>query len=249
MLHGNKGNNLSSNSTIMEVKTYKHKTTASIHIISDSRGAGLQKILSNKAEASPSSNHLKFSVTVKSGARLETLAKIAINQKKNYDIQVILGGICSLTSKQGKVVSYVHSEENIQEIKDTINVLFTKLQRRLLVCTIPPASVVKSNEHHKVQTVNRSDQQKQLEKDLADINHFIASCASRISPLIQLDAASLVGSLKKRNRARKTTVRVKSYNYKHMIDGVHPSEHLKGLWCDKILRGVTSALESTGASS
>ena len=109
VLHGNKGNNLSSNSTIMEVKTHKHKTTASIHIMSDSRGAGLQKILPNKAEASPSSNHLKFSVTVKSGARLETLAKIAINQKKNYDIQVLLGGICSLSSKQGKVVSYVHN--------------------------------------------------------------------------------------------------------------------------------------------
>ena len=147
VLHGNKGSKYPSHtSTVMEaVKTHHHKTKALVHIISDSRGAGLQQIITNKAEINPSSDHLEFQVTVRRGARLETLAKIAFTHKKNFDIQVMLGGI-SLTSKQGKVVSYSHSEENIQEIKDCINVFFTKLQRRLLICTIPPASVIASNE-------------------------------------------------------------------------------------------------------
>ena len=164
VLHGTKDNKYPSHiSTVMEaVKTHQHKTKALVHIISDSRGAGLQQILTNKAETYSISNHLGFQVRVRRGARLETLAKIAFTHKNNSDIQVILGGICSLTSKQGKVVSYSHSEENIQEIKDYINVLFTKLQRRLLICTIPTASVIESNEYHRVPG-NRSDQQQQLE--------------------------------------------------------------------------------------
>ena len=182
-------------STVMEaVKAHHHKTKALVYIISDSRGAGLQQISTNKAKTNPSSDHLEFQVTVRRGARLETLAKIAFTHKKNFDMQVILDGICSLTSKQGKVVSYSHSEENLFEIKGCINVLFTELQRGLLICTIPPASVIKSNEYHRA-PANRLDQQRQLEKDLVDTNKFIASRDSWKSPLVQLDAASLVGSL------------------------------------------------------
>ena len=48
--------------------------------------------------------------------------------------------------------------------------------------------------------------------------------------------------LKKRNRSQKKRVRVKSYDYKHMYDSVHPDSHLKSLWRDKILRGVRAAL-------
>ena len=203
----------------------------------------------HKADSNVVYSHLNFKVNVKSGAKLETLAKIAIDQKNAFDIQVILGGICSLTSKQGKVVSYEHRDENLQEIKDNINVLFTKLQRRLLICTIPPANVIISNQYHRVQTASQSEQQQQLEKDILDINKFIGICDSRKTPLIQIDAASQVGSLKKRNHSQKKRVRVKSYEDKHMYDGVCPDSHLKSLWCDKILRGVTTALDDICASS
>ena len=149
---------------IMASGIHQHKPKALIHIINDFRGAGLQQILTHKADSNVCHSHLHFKFNVKSGAKLETIAKIAIDQKNAFDIQVILGGICSLTSKQGKVVSYEHRDDNLQEIKDNINVFFTKLQRRLLICTIPPANVIKSNQYHRVQTASQFEQQQQLEK-------------------------------------------------------------------------------------
>ena len=73
-----------------------------------------------------------------------------------------------------------------------------------------------TNTYHRVQTASQSEQQQQLEKDILDINKFIGICDSRKTPLVQLDAASQVGSLKKRNLSQKKRVCVKSYEYKHM---------------------------------
>ena len=36
---------------------------------------------------------------------------------------------------------------------------------------------------------------------------------------------------------------------KRVYNGVHPDSHLKGFWCDNIIRGVSDALNNICASS
>ena len=119
----------------MEPQTLNPK----FHIICDSRGAGLQKILANHTR------DFDFTVTVISGAKLDRLINCACDHQETFDLQIIAGGICNITEKEGPYVSYTEHPIRLQSIRALISQARTTLGDRLLFCNVPSASIHKYN--------------------------------------------------------------------------------------------------------
>ena len=174
--------------------------SVNIHIISDSRGAGLEKTLSSITR------DYNFSVTIRSGATFDILTNIAVAHKENFDYQIIVGGICSITTKEGRYVSYKRNEARKTQLKEQISIILDTLGTRVSVATIPPTSISKYNAHkHHSQAGESSwlEQQQQLNEELREINLFIESENHRTgTQQVYLDKASTANSVKRRGDNR-----------------------------------------------
>ena len=100
-----------------------------IHILTDSRGAGLQRLLSQEE----CDLDLNFHVTVRSGANFKQLADLARNSKDKFAYQIVAGGICSLTIKSGKFISYERDTTKITSLKGNILDILSVLGPRVTV--------------------------------------------------------------------------------------------------------------------
>ena len=213
--------------------------SVNIQIISDSRGAGLEKTLSSITR------DYNFSVTIRSGATFDILTNIAVAHKENFDYQIIVGGICSITTKEGRYVSYKRNEARKTQLKEQISSILDTLGTRVSVATIPPASITKYNAHkHHPQAAETSwlEQQQQLNEELREINSFIESENHRTgTQQVYLDKASTAKSVKRRgdNRTKRATVR--AYSFTRLYDGIHADATLKKVWCNKIISAVRKA--------
>ena len=107
--------------------------TVVIHILTDSRGAGLQRLLSQE------DCELDFQVTVKSGATFQQLADLSKHNKDNFAYQIMAGGICSLTSKTGKYIDYTRDSTKLKELKASISDTLATLGTRVTIATITMA--------------------------------------------------------------------------------------------------------------
>ena len=114
-----------------------------IHILTDSRGAGLQRLLSQE------DCELDFQVTVKRGATFQQLADLAKRNRDNFAYQIVAGGICSLTSKTGKYIHYTRDITKLTELKASISDTLATLGTRVTITTMPPAHLAKYNSDHR----------------------------------------------------------------------------------------------------
>lgn len=214
-----------------------------IVIITDSRGAGLERILREKSLTKGYS--LDINVDVYRGAKFNKLCQKASIAQKDHHLVVILGGICSLTEKKGSTVTYSRKPNELVKLRQDIDDILCRLGKKLLIGTIPPASVIKHNLLRGNTVGQIEKQQKDLEEDLGAINRYISDCENRITPLIKLDLASTRSSIKKKGRCKNKKLKIKKFDYRHMRDGVHADDHLKKLWADKIINAINSALSTS----
>ena len=112
-----------------------------IHIICDSRGAGLGKTLPNITK------DFNFTVTIRSRATFDVLSDIAVAHKENFDNRIVVGSLCSITTKEVRYVSYMINEARKSRLKDQISTLLDTLGTRMSIATIPPAIISKYNAH------------------------------------------------------------------------------------------------------
>ena len=210
--------------------------TVVIHILTDSRGAGLQRLLSQEDCQSD------FQVTVKSGATFQQLADLAKHNKDNFAYQIVAGGICSLTSKTGKYIHYTRDSTKLKELKASISDILATLGTRVTIATVPPAHLAKHNPHHRHPDKEESswqarqaEQQQLLNEDLCELNTFIEEKNALLgSPQVHLEKASCANSVKRRGKNKTKRAIHRGYTYTRLYDGVHGDTALKRIWSKKI---------------
>lgn len=198
-------------------------------LLTDSRGTQLESLLNLKSCGS----NTTIDWTVKSfpGATLETIAGRAENFHANFDLIIVIAGICNLTTRIRTSSKYKieYRTRKADEVKLLIQNLLEKFGEKIHICTITPADL---NKQHSTD-VSISDQQSNLLEDIENINQFIIdSNICRDLPTIDLASNSYVKSLKKQGQKRKKIVKFSS---KDLPDGVHPSLKLKEKWSKHLL--------------
>ena len=211
-----------------------------ILIISDSRGRDLEHYIPDYLQSAYS-----FDFKIYPGITLQSLYNKIKRNRKSYSLQIVIGGICSLTEKsrdrRKKSIKYNTSSEKKREIKDTITKLIS-LNDHTTVATITPASLSDFFKYNNPSSNSRStdvpdysSQQVNLDKDISEINQFIKdTCLDKDRVLVNLAKASYKQS--KKRRGKKSIIHTRFYN-KSLSDGVHPSSELKKAW-SKIISGA-----------
>ena len=120
----------------MDPTTQKPK----IHVITDSGGVDSQAILSEDIISDQ-----RFVVTVISGAILEKLTQCAVKNQEKYDLQIIAGGICDITIKEGKCISFREDSKRLAQMEHTIKNAQTILRAKFLFANISYAHIDKYN--------------------------------------------------------------------------------------------------------
>ena len=193
-----------------------------------------------------------FYVTVRSGATFKQLADLAKNSKDKFAFQIVAGGICSLTIKSGKFISYERDTTKITTLKGNILDILSVLGPRVTVATVPPANIAKYNRFKKHPDsdnrdwqIRQQEQQQLLNDDLSDLNSFIEEKNATFgSTQVYLVKASCANSVKRRGKYRTKRAIHRGYTFTRMYDGVHADSTLKGLWCKKIVSASRQAILS-----
>ena len=197
--------------------------TVVIHILTDSRGAGLQRLLSQE------DCELDFQVTVKSGATFQQLADLAKRNKDNFAYQIVAGGICSLTLKTGKYIHYTRNITKLTKLKANISDTLATLGTRVTIATVPQAHLAKYNSHHSHPDreeislqAGQADQQQLLNEDLRELNTYIEEKNALLgSPQVHLEKASCANSVERRGKNKTKRDIHRGFTYTRLYDGVH----------------------------
>ena len=185
-----------------------------IHVITDSRGVNFQTILSKDIISDQI-----FCMTVISGARLQNLTECATRHQAKYELQIIAGGICDITKKEGNYITFSEDSGRLPQLEKTIKSARAALGAKLLFANIPYAHVEKHN-NFKYNCVKRKGKgvhispppvtlnQKALEEEVRRANAIIEEeGTSQDLPTIKLDHALICNSSKRKNRSKKQTVK------------------------------------------
>ena len=191
-------------------------------------------------------------MTVFSGAKFDRLINCAFDHQETFDLQIIAGGICNITDKEGPNVSYRDHPTRLQSIRALISEARTTLGNRLLFCNVPFASIHKYNafKHNAIKRKSKgptvaqppiSKSQKDLEGEVKELNILTEDEALESNlPSVKLDQAIICKSKKRRDKVKKSSY-TRVISYTHLYDGIHGDEKLKKIWCDKLLEAARSA--------
>ena len=214
------------------------------YIVTDSRGRGLSDYLRGKQKISKTEfTTVQVQTACLPGATLDSI-KVHLSQqipRVRPDTIIIAAGICCLTTKTtlgGRRVLLYHIDKQARE--STIHNICTGLRQicedftnencRVILATIPPASIVKyfstNNPGHQAPEYLDEEQQALLE-DTEEINRYITEInSSNDLPTVDWDKYTYHESIKRR---RSGTVRTKKRKFVdlNLPDGVHFSTKLQ----------------------
>ena len=173
---------------------------------------------------------------------LEKLTQCAVKNQEKYDLQIIAGGICDITTKEGKCISFREDSKRLAQVEHTIKNAQTILRAKFLFANIPYAHIEKHNNlrnncvKHKGKGICISPplithNQKALEEEVRSANAIIEEeGTSQSLSATKLEQALVCNSSKKKNRSKRQRVRTKVISYSHMYDGLHSDTQLKKRW-------------------
>ena len=222
-----------------------------ITVITDSRGDS--NLFQTLWKENP--NILEAKLLAFPGAKLESLTQIVKQLQlsdKSIQLFIVAGGICDLTSKttrnNQRLLTYDLDEGTRQRKRDQIRQKHVELQetKSVLVCTIPPACIVKyfmfNNPGQEVPE-ELFEQQNALIQDLLVINTQIFA-ENDIVGLPTIDLARYLFNIsikKRRNGTIKS--RVQRFSNINLYDGVHFNEKLKKNYHMKIVSKVQEYIQ------
>ena len=215
-------------------------------IAGDSRIHGLDSFLEANPPTAPTGTRLESVCWMHRGATIRELGQ-RIERKRmaieSADCIIIIGGICSLTKKEGSLVYY--PESKVDSVIGEINEIVDKFGEKIQISTIPPAKLIKASQkvlkdNNRGFTVKELEQQQRiLLEDIDRINnHIINISIQRDSPTLLL-AKSVLPTSKKWNRKRSKQRTVTKFRHNKLRDGVHPDHELKKIWFDIIANFMT----------
>ena len=203
-----------------------------ILIITDSRGAELDSYLAE---------HLNGFTTIHyaliPGADYGVISNYIQNYQEKCDYVAVIAGICSFTEKTDTNILYttVKSERQnkidnaLQEVQSIKQFL---APTKVNIATIPPASLTK---YHKVKTGSDTfpeylgHQEYALIVDIYNFNEQITQLNEQQGiKTLNLADYSFVNSLKRRRIDKQIYKRTTRFTHKHLYDGVHFDDTLKG---------------------
>lgn len=217
-----------------------------IHIISDSRGADFQNILDHL------DSNFAYTVSVNSGAGLSKLIDIASLHLQQFDLQIIVGGICDVTDKTGAYITFTKSNQRQERFRTIISDARDRMGRRTLFANVAPASLSKYNafklsilrkrKRSHITNPPTTATQGELEEEVQQINKIIEKdCEQHNLPVINLEQSLQWTTKKKTGRGKKTTKTIKKLSYGGLYDGLHADDSTKRSWCIKIKKAAQIA--------
>ena len=167
-------------------------------------------------------------------------------------LQIIVGGICDITDKNGPYVTFSERNPRQQLFQAAIQAARKTLGNRIVFSNIASASVSKYNFKYSSAKKRKkgihiveppiTNNQKELESEVRDINILIEDEAEENNlPAIKLDQAITCNSIKRRGRAGRKHSSIKVHSYTRLYDGIHGDEKIKKIWCGKIAKAARAA--------
>ena len=200
-------------------------------IVGDSRARGLEHYITHNPPQSSSLIDINIEVKVRPGANLDRLDELA-RQAHNIDLILIVGGICSLTRKNGDIITYPESVKN--DVIQKIDSIYDSLGERVHVATIPPVNLISANKAAlNRQAVSRDildAQETKLLEDIKEVNaHIINKNKERDCPTLLLAKTCYRSTKKKDSKSGKFRT-IDKFKSAQLTDGVHPGEKLRAQW-------------------
>ena len=228
-------------------------------ILASSRGKGLEELM-KPLHPSPH----KLTVIYSSGARMHKLINQATNilahtpNPHDYHIYII-GGYCDINerishplhrlrnihSRQAHYEEYIFRENTLAATSRVTN-LITKASDQIhslhalpIICTIPPSSLDTWNHtrlnQHKTAMLKFYPQYPEMQHNLIDtiigINTNIISINQSRHAFTPKLADTIITKPGKNKKHR--------INYSRLVDGVHPTESVKGDWARILMQAIT----------
>ena len=224
-----------------------------VQIFTDSRGQDLEPFLANQLPR----DQVTVKVHVRRGATLEkAIEHLKREADTNTDLIIIAAGICNLTHKESRgrtrTLTYTSSEENLILIKDTLTALSREFQNKLIIATIPPASLVKYYSHFNNTEPPSflTDQQNDLLRDTEELNQYIITLNKAANlQTIYLHKQCFNTSL---DRKKKTSTnpgkRRRIFLEKLFTDGVHSNSTLQYKWFNRYYSAINGWLQQLSSS-
>ena len=221
-------------------------------ILTDSRGANLHNFIDDLESNSTVRQRCTCSVKVYRGADFERIkCKLeSILRKENFDLTIILTGICNFTTKTTErdlqLLHYVSQQDRITLIKDVISRLDRKYSETIHIGRIPPACLIKyfeSKNPGKEVPSYLAQQQADLIKDIEEVNKHITDInKARNQQSLDLDDKVFKKSVKtsKKGKQRKNPKKTISLDSNLLHDGVHPTRNLEIKWFNRLITVISA---------
>ena len=227
-------------------------------IVTDSRGKGLPEALHT-----PDFQNISLDINIRKGGTYTDFEEIIASHTadKQYHLIVIVGGICSFTSRERlhninrKVNAITYKSSKVQAAIEILTRLRQELGRTLIVGTVPPASLIKylKSRNRLVQhfdpalTKQLEAQQISLLQDLTLLNDWITTSNTNLRlPTLDLHRAVISSAIKVTCGKRRRT---KRFTDLHLEDGVHADELIALRWHKRTGAVILSALCRTPLST
>jgi hypothetical protein len=210
-----------------------------ILIATDSRGSGISNQI-NRNQNLASLKNVKIDIRILPGAKLDELHR-AVNSAsvyQNYDLIIIVGGICNLTEKSvwGNLNILDYPVKDLYIVENQLSDIRQQYQDKVIFATIPPASLAKfARVKNNIDSLpsqleaKLADSQQRLINDIFVLNDWIRQnnienqCTN-----LDLNNYNTSKSLKKSPNGGK--YRIETFSDKNMYDGLHANMTLKGKW-------------------
>ena len=208
-----------------------------IYIVSDSRGNGLEKLISP-----PSGFRIRFNI--QGGATLQQLlgnAKSVINSKP-CELVYILGGICSITEKiRGEIsLPFETADQIYDQTKDLLRALITSLDgydsTPVILCQMVGVDLKMANNSRSpapVKTRKRGKvhpKQNILNSAIIKLNDYIKLLNSERGN----ETPELASVIHKHHGGDQGW----RHNYNRLRDGVHPTETTRKFWAKRFEENI-----------